>query len=132
MICSANKHLANSLKPNSAVLASIEKAFDVWIKTRNQKNRPINIVCFYEELPMPGIGIVVDYASATIPGHQSFSIHATNEGMLKFKHKDDNGYIRVAGELRRFVDDIHEMNDEDIPGKRGTVSTLNTVDVDHV
>lgn len=47
------------LESNSEVLARIQDHFHTMIRSRNKDGfQPIEITCFYEELPLQGVGIV--------------------------------------------------------------------------
>ena len=51
------------LRRDSEVLARIQDSFHAMIMTRNKDGhkdglQPIEITCFYEELPLPGVGLV--------------------------------------------------------------------------
>jgi hypothetical protein len=47
------------LKSDSEVLARIQESFHTMIRARNlNRLQPIEITCFFEELPLPGIGTV--------------------------------------------------------------------------
>ena len=47
------------LKDDSEVLARIQNSFHTMIKARNKDGfQPIEITCFYEELPLLGVGLV--------------------------------------------------------------------------
>ena len=55
----SNTQLLAVLKSDSEVLARIQNDFHTMIRSRNlERLRPIEITCFYEELPVAGIGIV--------------------------------------------------------------------------
>jgi hypothetical protein len=47
------------LKNDSEVLERVQGGFHTMIRSRAQDGlSPIEITCFYEELPLPGVGIV--------------------------------------------------------------------------
>lgn len=54
-----NAEILAVLKSDSEVLERIQGSFHTMIRARNQNMlAPIEITCFYEELPLPGIGTV--------------------------------------------------------------------------
>jgi hypothetical protein len=54
-----NSEILAVLKSDSEVLARVQNSFHTMIRSRNQDVLPpIEITCFFEELPLPGIGIV--------------------------------------------------------------------------
>lgn len=46
------------LKRNSEVLARIQTDFHTMIRDMSQNGHPIKLMCFYEEIPVQGIGFV--------------------------------------------------------------------------
>lgn len=54
-----NTYILQVLQTDSEVLARIQDSFHAIVRARDQEGmRPIEITCFYEELPLPGIGCV--------------------------------------------------------------------------
>lgn len=54
-----NPQILQVLQNDSEVLARIQDSFHAIVRARNQDGMPpIEITCFYEELPLPGIGSV--------------------------------------------------------------------------
>jgi hypothetical protein len=54
-----NAEILAVLKSDSEVLERIQSNFHTMIRARNQNGlAPIEITCFYEELPLPGVGTV--------------------------------------------------------------------------
>lgn len=59
LIKQTNPQILQVLKSDSEVLARIQDNFHVMVRARNQEGiRPIEITCFFEELPLPGVGFV--------------------------------------------------------------------------
>lgn len=59
LIKQTNPRILQVLRNDSEVLARIQDSFHVMVRARNQERiQPIEITCFYEELPLPGIGSV--------------------------------------------------------------------------
>ncbi|KAF2237565.1 hypothetical protein EV356DRAFT_433129, partial [Viridothelium virens] len=99
-----NPQILGALNDDSEVLARIQDGFHAMIRSRSQNGlRPIEITCFYEELPLPGIGTVVPSHSAILPGYNSIGIRQNHMEMTKFEHEGDPGFEAVAGELRRWI-----------------------------
>ncbi|RFU24235.1 hypothetical protein B7463_g12105, partial [Scytalidium lignicola] len=104
LVKQTNTQILEVLQGESEVLARIQDSFHTMIKAgREDGLRPIEITCFFEELPLPGVGVVVPSHSAILPGYVPIGIHSTHIGMTKFERGDDPGFTAVAGELRRWV-----------------------------
>jgi protein SERAC1 len=59
LIKQTNPDIVQVLRTDSEVLARIQDSFHTMVRARNQQGiQPIEITCFYEELPLPGVGIV--------------------------------------------------------------------------
>ena len=59
LIKQTNSEILAVLKSDSEVLARIQDSFHTMIRSRDQEGLPpIEITCFFEELPLLGIGIV--------------------------------------------------------------------------
>jgi len=55
----ANAEIVEVLKRDSEVLARIQDSFHTIVMARNKEGLPpIEISCFYEELPLPAVGLV--------------------------------------------------------------------------
>ena len=54
----ANSDILEVLKTESEILDRIQSDFHNSIRTRADLAQPIDITCFFEELPLPGIGTV--------------------------------------------------------------------------
>lgn len=125
LIKQTNPQIVQTLREDSEVLARIQSGFHTMIRARadQQTYRSLNITCFFEELPLIGIGEVsitfvvtfrslnrvlkvVPKHSAILPGYTSIGIHENHIGMTKFEIEDDPGYVSVVGELRRWVKEL--------------------------
>jgi hypothetical protein len=54
-----NPNILAVLKSDSEVLERVQNGFHTMIRSRGQDGLPpIEITCFFEELPLPGVGIV--------------------------------------------------------------------------
>ncbi|KAK5011659.1 hypothetical protein LTR28_009893 [Elasticomyces elasticus] len=104
---SANKSLLSVLQIDDQLLESIQIGFLSLVRDlRDNQNRRLEVTCFFEELGMPTVGIVVSKESATFAGYNPVSIHANHSDMVKFAVSNDNGFIRVLGELRRWESEL--------------------------
>ncbi|KAE8396754.1 hypothetical protein BDV37DRAFT_267426, partial [Aspergillus pseudonomiae] len=107
----ANSQILEVLKQESEVLARIQNSFHAFIRSRYEiHGKGLKITCFYEELPLPGIGPVVPLQSAIIPGYPSIGIHDNHVGMTKFENKNDPGFIALIGELSRWIQQIEPLD----------------------
>ena len=119
-----NPHILAVLESESEVLARVQDEFHAMVRSRNQERlQPIEITCFFEELPLPGVG-VVSYAirsnrvlaniynqvvpkdSAILSGYIPIGIHSNHMDMTKFEREDEPGFIAIAGELRRWIKEL--------------------------
>ncbi|KAL9053755.1 MAG: hypothetical protein Q9162_004553 [Coniocarpon cinnabarinum] len=80
MLKQANEEIVAVLKPGSEMLRLIQNNFHTILDLRKKEGRDIAITSFFEELPVFAVG----------------------EAMTKFSDRDDRGYDRVVGELRRW------------------------------
>lgn len=59
LVKQTNAQILAVLQSESEVLARIQDSFHTMIRARNEDGlRPIEITCFFEQLPLPGIGVV--------------------------------------------------------------------------
>lgn len=58
IIKQTNTEIVAVLKRDSEVLARIQDGFHTMLLARSQEGQPMKISCFFEELPLPGIGLV--------------------------------------------------------------------------
>lgn len=106
---STNSSLLDILKEENKYLESIHDRFCDMLKEQHRSRRAIEVICFFEELPMPYIKrMVVPKKSATIDGYPSFSIHEDHRNMVKFGSNRDPSFQRVLGELQRWQLDIRQ------------------------
>ncbi|KAF8854611.1 hypothetical protein BDZ45DRAFT_596807 [Acephala macrosclerotiorum] len=129
-----NLRIVNVLRRDSEVLARIQNEFHTLLRSHMDEGcHPIEITCFYEELPLPGIGVVVPKHSAILPGYPAISIHKDHREMVRFTGKDDPGFISVSGELQRRVNEIKSPDREARAaarrayGGRGALASENTM-----
>ncbi|KAL2836458.1 hypothetical protein BJY01DRAFT_221982 [Aspergillus pseudoustus] len=102
-----NPDILSFLERESEALAKIQNSFHAFIRLRLvSKGEAIQMTSFYEELPLPGIGLVVPMQAAIIPGYPSIGIRASHITMTKFASCNDPGFVAVVGELRRWIQQI--------------------------
>ncbi|KAI9778733.1 MAG: hypothetical protein M1839_007964, partial [Geoglossum umbratile] len=107
MLKQTNSEIVAVLRRDSEVLARIQDGFHAMIRSRSKDRlRPIEITCFYEELPLPGVGVVVPSHSAILPGYIPIGIRSNHMDMTKFEGEDDPGFEAVTGELCRWIKDV--------------------------
>ena len=54
-----NAQILEVLESDSEILARVQDSFHTMVRSRSQEGlQPIEITCFFEELPLPGIGVV--------------------------------------------------------------------------
>ena len=58
IIKQTNTQIVEVLRRDSEVLARIQGGFHNMVLVRGKEAQPIEITCFFEELPLPGIGQV--------------------------------------------------------------------------
>lgn len=59
VVNTTNVNLLNVLKPESEVLARIQQEFHTMLRARHSRGLPpLKITCFFEELPVRGVGEV--------------------------------------------------------------------------
>ncbi|KAM7196692.1 hypothetical protein V8F33_006032 [Rhypophila sp. PSN 637] len=133
LVKQTNSKIIEVLRRDSEVLARIQDSFHTMIMARSKEGLPpIEITCFYEELPLPGVGVVVPKDSAILPGYIPIGIHGNHRDMAKFTGPDDPGFVAVCGELRRWIRDANAAerrhvnplpsHDLDMEGQPGTAN----------
>ena len=106
LVKSTNTSLLQILQTDDELLRDIRDRFAEMIHELSAEGRSIEIACFFEELPLPKIGIIVSQDSATLEGYNAISIHANHRDMVKFSSAEDNGFKRLLGELTRWEAEI--------------------------
>ncbi|EMT73374.1 hypothetical protein FOC4_g10004744 [Fusarium odoratissimum] len=94
---SPESHLGQII--NNQYLEFIQTSFLSMIRELRETGRPLQITCFFEELPMPGVGTIVSKESASLEGYSAFSIHTNHSDMVKFGSAEESGFKRLLGEL---------------------------------
>ncbi|KAF5004703.1 hypothetical protein FDECE_8814 [Fusarium decemcellulare] len=94
-----NREIISVLTPSSEVLANLQQEFHRMIERRSREGkRDMQLFCFFEELPMERVGIIVERHSATLPSYGQVGIHGNHKTMTKFD-KDGTGYDRVRDRI---------------------------------
>lgn len=107
---STNKKLLAVLETDDQFLESIQDRFLSMIRGLRESDRRVEVTCFFEELPLLGVGLVVPQGSASFAGYTSLSIHANHSDMVKIRSPDENSFKRVKGELLRWEQSIIKMH----------------------
>lgn len=110
LIKSTSLTLLDLLQRDSQLLESIQVDFWSMIRDLRESGRSLEIMCFYEELPLRVVGKVVSKESATLEGYNSATIHANHRDMVKFGSVEDNGFKRLLGELTRWESQIRQSD----------------------
>lgn len=98
----SNKSLLEVLETDDQLLGSIQERFWSMVREQREAGRRLGVACFREELPVSGVGMVVSRESATLEGYPSISIQADHRQMTRFASAEDNGFLRLLGELTRW------------------------------
>ncbi|KAK4164409.1 hypothetical protein QBC43DRAFT_262507 [Cladorrhinum sp. PSN259] len=108
LVKQTNSNIVEVLRRDSEVLARIQDSFHTMVIARIKEGLPpIEITCFYEELPLLGVGLVVPQDSAILPGYIPIGIHGNHMDMTRFVSTDDPGFMAVCGELRQWIREIN-------------------------
>ncbi|KAI1423216.1 Alpha/Beta hydrolase protein [Xylaria sp. FL1777] len=108
-----SQRIVGALRRDSEVLSRIQKGFQELLRSQHKDGtRALEITCFYEELPLMGMAKVVPSESAILDGYLAIGIHADHWNIARFSSADDPGFIRVLGELRRWINQLADVDDE--------------------
>jgi hypothetical protein len=105
LVKSTNKSLIDILRAENQLLEAIQNDFLSMVRQLRENHRSLEVMCFYEELPLPVVGKVVPKESATFEGYNLVSIHANHSEMVRFRSADDNGFKRLVAVLSRWQSD---------------------------
>ncbi|KAJ4176009.1 hypothetical protein NW767_015586 [Fusarium falciforme] len=106
VVKSTNKSLLKILETDDKYLQSVQDRFWSMVREQQKAGWDLEVTCFFEELPLSGVGKVVSKNSATLESYNAISIHANHSNMVKFSSEDDNGFKRLLGELSRWESQI--------------------------
>lgn len=114
-----NWRILSVLRMDSEVADRIQSNFNNLLELRDQEGRPrISVACFYEELPLRGIGErVVTKQAATHHPWESIGIHKNHMDMVRFASDTDSGFVLLVGTLKRWVDSMHAW--KEVPQQTG-------------
>ena len=113
-IGSFNKALLDHLKTDSHELKTLGEEFPKWLNNRSKpKGKEVRVICFFEEFATK-IGHVVPRESATIPGREELSLSSDHIGICKFDNFEDPKYKLVVGYLKRWIEEIKTVNQENL------------------
>ncbi|KAL4744666.1 WD40-repeat-containing domain protein [Aspergillus terricola var. indicus] len=116
LVKSINKSLLDILRTSNQFLEAIQVDFWSMIRELRESGRRIEVICFFEELPLSVVGQIVSKESATLEGYNAISIHANHRDMVRFSSANDNGFKRLLGVLVRWESDtrpLYIMNEND-------------------
>ena len=94
VVKSVNGRLLKTLASDGELLESIQEDFARLLRRMAMSETPIEITCFFEELPLPVVGKVVERESATLSDYNAISIHANHLEMARFRSNEDRGFKR--------------------------------------
>jgi protein SERAC1 len=106
IVKSTNTKLLKALGSGEELLGSIQHDFGHLLRRMAISKTPIEITCFYEELPLLLAGTVVSRDSATIPPYNAISIHANHREMARFSSTEDRGFIEVSALIKKWRNDV--------------------------
>jgi len=100
-----NEQILSALKRESELLSVVHEGF-LKVLERQRSSHEMRIACFFEDIEIWGIGVVVDRQSAAIGIHPCLAIRANHMNMTKFDGSNDNGYKSVLEPLERWRDEL--------------------------
>ncbi|KAL8356455.1 hypothetical protein RB601_001653 [Gaeumannomyces tritici] len=106
VVKSVSTDLLKLLGTDNETLESLRADFAGMTREQQLGSSTFRVTCFFEELPLLGVGMVVSKDSATFEGHDPITIHANHRDMVRFASAEENGFKRLLGELRRWVGEI--------------------------
>ncbi|KIW29919.1 uncharacterized protein PV07_05704 [Cladophialophora immunda] len=101
-----NLSIVEQLSKGNPTLFNLQDAFYELLNHRKELERPIKVACCFEEMPLPGIGEVVPYASAKMHGFPGICIPSDHRNMVKFPYREYVGYQRVLGSIEEWVNGL--------------------------
>ena len=92
LVKQTNSKIVEVLKRDSEVLARIQDGFHTMVMARSKEGLPpIEITCFYEELPLQGVGLVSQAKPGSCPDTDTSTLgRATRFGHLARVHSNRN------------------------------------------
>lgn len=71
LVKSTNKSLIDILRAENQLLEAVQSDFLSMVRGLRENHRSLEVMCFYEELPLPVVGKVVSKESATFQGYNN-------------------------------------------------------------
>jgi hypothetical protein len=96
-----DKEIDLNLRHLSRELQQVDQEFQQMLK---QSEVNLDIVCFYEELPVPGLGKIVESNATVLQGYSSYSVHGDHKNMTRFSGSKDDGYEKALAILKKWID----------------------------
>lgn len=93
-----NKKIIKDLEAGSAALESSRESF-------SSVSEGFHVVCFFEELPTPPLGLIVPQDSAVIDGRKvdQASIEGDHSSICKFPDKENDGYQKILFAVKKLL-----------------------------
>lgn len=116
-IGTTHKEDIKDLEERSAKLASINTAFQKFLKARDRSESRefVEVACFFEEYAMykakKKIGIIVLKESASLPGIDPQPIQANHVDMCRFEDEDREGYKRISQKLSQWISGLDKRSE---------------------
>lgn len=108
LVKSTNTSLLKLLSITNEHLESVHSRFTDMVREQQKAGRPLDLACFFEELPLPVVGFIVQKESAVLDSFYSASIHANHMDMVRFTSPEDSGYKKLAYNLARWSSPVNE------------------------
>lgn len=99
---STNRSLLEILETDDEYLQSVQDRFGSLIQEKPTDGHGLEITCFFEELPLPGVVELVPKKSATLGNQDPIGIHANHYDMIRFSSADEHGFKRLLESLIRW------------------------------
>ncbi|KAK3944600.1 ankyrin repeat domain-containing protein 17 [Diplogelasinospora grovesii] len=106
VVKSVNRKLLEVLEPDHQYLESIQSRFLNMIREQREGGRPLEVTCFFEELPLSVGRVVVSRESATFDSFSPIAIHADHREMVRFASAEDPGFRALLGILRLWISQV--------------------------
>ncbi|KAI1346718.1 hypothetical protein F5Y01DRAFT_297164 [Xylaria sp. FL0043] len=113
IVRNTNWRILSVLRRDSEVADRIQRDFNYLLESRTHDSpSKINVACFYEELPLEGIGErVVNQQAATHHPWESIGLHKNHMEMARFASEADSGFVLFVGTLKRWVDSLQSVDE---------------------
>lgn len=99
---STNRSLLEILETDDEYLQSVQDHFWSLIQEKPTDGCGLEITCFFEELPLPGVVELVPKKSATLGNQDPIGIHANHCDMVRFSSADEHGFKKLLESLIRW------------------------------